>query len=451
MKTSILIICLGFASFSQAQESNATIGTTPVTIDTIYTGSEVVWEMLWGPDAHLWITEKSGKVSRIHPLTHDRMEILNIEQEVFHEGEAGLLGMALHPDFQNTPDVFLVYTYGNANNIRERLVKYTYTNNALITPVILVDNIIGYTSHDGSRLMFLGDTTLLMTTGDAQNTSFPQDLGSLNGKVLRINPDGSVPADNPFPGSKVYSYGHRNPQGLCMMPDGSVYISEHGPSNDDEFQPLIAGANYGWPNVEGFCNTTSEQAFCAEHEIQEPIVAWTPTIAPSDLIYYSNSGFPEFDGRFLMTVLKDKKIRTLKLNAAGDSLLSTDDYLINSYGRLRDICAGPQNEIYIAANLNAGASIISIRPPGIILVDQLNYPHIDVFPAQVVNTLTVDLGDTVFKSLDAKFVDMSGRIIDQTKLTVQYTELDVSKLSAGYYSFIIERDKEVLYQKEIIK
>ncbi len=451
MKATILTLCLGFTSLAAAQGSNATIGTTPVTIDTIYTGSEVVWEMLWGPDGYLWITEKSGKVSRINPSTHERIEILNIEQSVFHEGEAGLLGMALHPDFQNSPEVFLVYNYGSSGNVQERLVKYQYTNNALISPVILIDNIAGYTSHDGSRLMFLNDNTLLMTTGDAQNTSLPQNLNSLNGKVLRINADGSVPADNPFPGSKVYSYGHRNPQGLCKMPDGSVYISEHGPSNDDEFQPLIAGANYGWPDVEGFCNTTSELAFCANHEVQEPIVAWTPTIAPCDLIYYSNSAFPEFDNRFLMTVLKDKKIRTLKLNAAGDSLVSTDDYLTNSYGRLRDICQGPQKEIYVATNLNAGASIISITPPGIISVNEIKYPHIEVYPAQVVNTLTVDLGDTVFKALNAKFVDMSGRIIDQKTLTVQYTELDVSKLTQGYYSFIIERNEEVLFQMEIIK
>lgn len=449
MKTIILICCLGIIPFAGAQ--NATIGATPVTIDTVFTGSEVVWEILWGPDSHLWVTEKQGVVSRIDPYSHERVTVLNIEQEVFHEGEAGLLGMALHPDFPNTPELFLVYTYGTSSNIRERLVKYTYTGTTLISPVVLIDNIAGYTSHDGSRLLFLSDNTLLMTTGDAQNTSLPQDLNSLNGKVLRINTDGSIPADNPFPGKRIYSYGHRNPQGLCMMPDGSVYISEHGPSNDDEFQPLIAGANYGWPNVEGFCNTPAELDFCAQHEVQEPIVAWTPTIAPGDLVYYTNPSFPEFDGRFLMAVLKDKKIRTLKLNGAGDSLVSTDDYLINSYGRLRAICVGPQKELYIGTNQNAGASIISIAPPAVINVNEIKYTSIDVFPAQVVNTLTVDLGDTVFKALDAKFVDMSGRIIDQKTLTEQLTELDVSKLSAGYYSFIIERDKEVLFQTEIIK
>lgn len=449
MKTIILICCLGIVPFAGAQ--NATIGTTPVTIDTVFTGSEVVWEILWGPDSHLWVTEKHGVVSRIDPYSHQRVTVLNIEQEVFHEGEAGLLGMALHPDFPNTPELFLVYTYGTSSNIRERLVKYTYTGTTLISPVVLIDNIAGYTSHDGSRLLFLSDNTLLMTTGDAQNTNLPQDLNSLNGKVLRINTDGSIPADNPFPGKRIYSYGHRNPQGLCMMPDGSVYISEHGPSNDDEFQPLIAGANYGWPNVEGFCNTPAELDFCAQHEVQEPIVAWTPTIAPGDLVYYNNPAFPEFDGRFLMAVLKDKKIRTLKLNGAGDSLVSTDDYLINSYGRLRAICVGPQKEIYVGTNQNAGASIISIAPPAVINVNEIKYTSIDVFPAQVVNTLTVDLGDTVFKALDAKFVDMSGRIIDQKTLTEQLTELDVSKLSAGYYSFIIERDKEVLFQTEIIK
>jgi len=452
MKKKILVLFLSsLASMSSFAQGTISIGNTDITVDTLFTGAGSTWEMVWGSDDHLWITEKQGLVSRINPISKQRNVVLDISDDIFDQGEAGLLGMALHPDFQNSPEVFLVYTYGTSGNIRERLVKYQYTANALINPVTLIDNIPGYTSHDGSRLLFLNDGTLLMSTGDAQDTDLPQDLNSLSGKILRVKTDGSVPPDNPFPNNRVYSYGHRNPQGLCMMPDGSIYMTEHGPSNDDEFQALEAGANYGWPNVEGFCNTPSEMAFCADHNVKEPIVAWTPTIAPSGMVYYENPAFPEFDGRFLIAVLKDMKIRTLKLNASGDTLQSQDDYLVNIYGRLRDLCVGPNGEIYIATNNNTNASIIVLRPSSSLGLADIHYPNILIYPKKVNDIVTIDMGDTVFKALDIKIVNTAGQIIDQRQLTLKYTEMDVSMLAMGFYSLIIEKDREVIFQTEIIK
>ena len=158
--------------------------------------------------------------------------------------------MVLHPNFATTPEVFIAYTYGSFSNLKEKLVKYIYNGTSLVNPVVILDNIVGNTTHNGSRLIILADNTLLFSTGDAQNTAFPQDINELNGKLLRINLDGSIPNNNPIAGNPVYSNGHRNVQGLLLHPNGKIYMSEHGASTDYEFQIAEMGKNYGWPNVE---------------------------------------------------------------------------------------------------------------------------------------------------------------------------------------------------------
>jgi hypothetical protein len=154
------------------------------------------------------------------------------------------------------------------------------------------------------------------------------------------------------------------------MPNDSILLSEHGASTDDEIQWLRKGRNYGWPSVEGFCNTPSENTFCQANAVVEPLVAYTPTIAPSDMVFYQNPYFPEFHNKVLLTVLKNKQLRALGLNATGDSVVSDMAYLNNRYGRLRDIAVGPNQEIYLATNGNSWANtdpythlIVRIQPP----------------------------------------------------------------------------------------
>jgi glucose/arabinose dehydrogenase len=430
----ILFIC----NFAFAQ-STITIGTTTVTVDTVASGLDIPWEITWGPDNHIWTTERKGIVSRINPVTKTKTQILDITSLVYQQSESGLLGLALHPDFTNTPEVFLVYTFGTFSNIRERLVKYTYNGSNLVSPVILIDSIIGNTTHDGARLIFLPDTTLLMTTGDAQNTSLPQNLNSLSGKVLRLNTDGSIPVDNPIANSYVYSFGHRNAQGMMLHPNGKVYISEHGASTDDEFQILYAGRNYGWPNVEGFCDTPGEQTFCTANNVVEPLAAWTPTIAPSDMVYYSNAAFPEFDNAILMTVLKDKKVIALKLNTAGDSVVSQTHYLTNTFQRLRDICIGNNKEIYLATN---GASwsntnpnthlIIRLTPPvppsGL---NEIQNNSIKIYPNPFNDFITIESIDTL--DLFIQINDLSGRNCLNKRINSNLQRIDVSSLVKGIY------------------
>jgi aldose sugar dehydrogenase len=266
-----------------------------------------------------------------------------------------------------------------------------------------------------------------------------------------MHTDGTIPADNPFAGSRVYSYGHRNTQGMCKMPNGNIYLSEHGPTTDDEFQRLIPGANYGWPDVHGFCDTPGEISFCASNTVQEPIAVWTPTIAPSDIVYYSNPAFPEFNGKILMTLLKDERIKALELNATGTALQSETDYLVDTYGRLRDICIGPNQEIYVATNNNAAASLIVIRPPSSVGLAEQGVSGIEVYPTAVTNILTISLGQEVLAPMEIQIVDMAGRVIYEQELNLELTEMDITKLIQGYYWVYIAKNEEPVYRVEIFK
>lgn len=438
MKATLFCFALVSSFFCHSQ-STIMIGNTEVDVDTVITGLDIPWEIIYGPDDHIWTTERKGIVSRINPTTGVKNVVLNLTNSVYQQSESGLLGMALHPNFATTPEVFLAYTYGSFNTIRERFVKYTYNGSTLTNPVILIDDITGNTTHIGARFQFLPDNTILVSTGDAQNTSLPQNINSLSGKILRMNTNGTIPSNNPDPTSYVYSYGHRNVQGMCLAPNGLIYLSEHGASSDDEFQLLEPVRNYGWPNVEGFCDLPGEQTFCAANNVKEPLTVWTPTIAPSDMIWYENSNFPELDGKMLMTVLKDKKLIALELSADGSEYLAQSHYLTNQFGRLRDICIGPDNEIYLAtngaswSNTNPNThSIIRLKVTNTSAINDINSIKLRVYPNPTVDLLYVQL-ETNQENILAEITDYSGRSIASCKLENFNTPLSVVKLAKGSY------------------
>lgn len=452
-----ILIALFFATQSNAQ-STVTIGSTTVQIDTAYTGLNVPWEIIYGPDKHLWVTERGGVVSRINPVSKTKTVILNISNSIFALSEAGLLGMTLDSDFTANQQVYLVYTFGTNNSIFERLVKYTYSGGNLNNPQILIDSIPGAINHDGARLLFLPDKTLLMSTGDALNTSLPQNLNSKCGKILRLNTDGSIPSSNPFPNSYVYSYGHRNPQGMMLAPNGLVYISEHGPNNDDEVQVLESGRNYGWPNVEGFCNTAAEITFCTANNVKEPIFGWTPTIAPNDLTWYTNPGLPEFDGGIIMAVLKDKKLVSLKFNAAGTGSVSQNSYLVNQYGRIRDVCVGPANEIYFATNGNGTGddanthSIFVLKPVNVVsLSEQTLTNNLRIYPSLVNDILHVDFIQSKAIDYSITITNMMGKNCLHGPLAESATDLNLTDLPPGLYIVSVQGRDNTIHRLKIIK
>lgn len=345
----ILIILAGYA-FNATGQATHQLDSTTLTSRVVKDSLDIPWEILWGPDDFIWTTERYGRVSRINPETGKQHVLLDLSSDVYQRSESGMLGMVLHPDFDNKPHVFVAYTYLAGSNIRERLVRFNYDGTSLIPADTLVENIVGNTTHIGCRLLILPDNTLLMTTGDAQNQSLPQDTNSLSGKLLRMNLDGSVPADNPNPNSLVWSYGHRNAQGLWLAPNGHLYSSEHGPTTDDELNIIEVKRNYGWPTVAGFCDSPPEEAFCNANNVVEPLAAWTPTIAPSDIIWYDHWAIPEFRNKLLMTVLKDKSLIAFGFNEAGDSVISEKKFFKNEFQRLRDICVSPEGKIYLATS-----------------------------------------------------------------------------------------------------
>ncbi|WP_316815211.1 PQQ-dependent sugar dehydrogenase [Pedobacter nyackensis] len=317
-----------------------------------------VWELIYGPDQQLWITERGGKISRVNPETGAVTLLLNVPG-VVSNGEGGLLGMAINPQFATNPWVFIVYNYNSGSGYREKVVRYTYTGGALNSPMTLLDMIPASSIHNGSRLLVTSDQKLLITTGDASTAGNAQNMTSLSGKILRINLDGTIPSDNPFPDSRVWTFGHRNPQGLVLV-GNKLYASEHGANSDDEVNLIVKGRNYGWPNVEGFCDKSGEQAFCAANNVVEPLMAWTPTIATSGLTYYNADLIPQFKNSLLLLSLKGSKFTQLKLNEAGDKILGSKDFFANEFGRLRAICQSPDGKIYIGSSNGNNDKIIEI-------------------------------------------------------------------------------------------
>jgi len=323
-----------------------------LSVRTVATGLDTPWEVLWGPDGWLWVTERAGRISRIHPETGQQQVIATLG-DVYEQGESGLLGMALHPNFADSPYVFVAYTWRDGSQILERIVRFTYDGATLGDMRILLDRIPGATIHDGCRLLILPDHTLLVTTGDANVPSRAQDRQSAAGKVLRLNLDGTIPADNPIPGSPVWSLGHRNAQGLTVF-GGIVYSSEHGPNSDDEVNIIERGRNYGWPTVMGYCDSPTERTFCDQEQVVEPIAAWTPTIAPCGLEYYASDRIPQWQHSLLLVTLKAARLVVLRLDSTRRRVVSEQHFLVGELGRLRDVCVSPDGRVFVATSNRDG-------------------------------------------------------------------------------------------------
>jgi len=365
MKTISLFLVILLAAYIQCSKSNKKdndnpIGPVALKDSVLVQGLNFPWEILWGPDNNIWMTERGGKISKVNPVTGTVTTLLTVS-EVVANNEGGMLGLVLHPDFSTTPQLFVAYDYNNGGNYREKIVRYTYDGTNLINPLTIIDNIHASAIHNGCRLLITPDLKLFITTGDASEQSLPQNTSAINGKILRLNLDGSVPSDNPIAGNPYWSFGHRNPQGLVYA-NNKIYSSEHGPSNDDEINIIEKGRNYGWPDVQGFCNSSSEQSFCNANNVKEPIKAWTPTIAVSGMDYYDKDLIPEWKNSLLAVALKNARLYQMKLSNSFTSISETNEYLTNVYGRMRDICISPDGKVYICTSNGGNDKIIQISP-----------------------------------------------------------------------------------------
>lgn len=332
----------------------ASADSVPLTVETLVSGLDTPWDLAWGPDGAIWVTERRGRISRVDPSTGQLRQVGEID--VVEVSESGLMGLAFHPAFSSQPDVFLAYSYGGRSRIRNRLVRMRFDGNRLRNETILLDNIPGNRNHDGARLTVGPDGFLYMTTGDAGRRELSQNLNSLAGKVLRLTLDGRPAPGNPF-SSLIFSYGHRNPQGIVFHPTtGQLYSAEHGPQDNDEVNELHRGGNYGWPTVHGFCDgdSSGEAAFCRENDVVEPLAAWTPTVGVSGMDFYDSDVIPGWKGSLLVTSLRGASLIRLKLSADGSAVVEQETLFRGEFGRLRDVLVGPDGEVYLATSNRDG-------------------------------------------------------------------------------------------------
>lgn len=346
----LLINCTPYENgFNQAIDNNIQLESTILGVSVIADSLDVPWEILWGPDNWIWITEQKGIVSRINPKNGEKQELLSIPN-VWMKRTSGLLGMAVHPNQKKYPFVFVHYTLEKEGKYFSRLERYTYQKDSLIDPKVIMEIPAG-TGHNGSRLMFSKDNKFLFwVTGDIAETGNAQNINSLNGKVLRMNFDGGVPEDNPIKGSLVWASGLRNVQGLIDASNGHLYASEHGDAIEDEVNLILPGGNYGWDIIEGFHDQDYEKSYAKKYNTIEPMISWTPTIAPAGLDFYDAKKIPEWENSLLLTSLKGKSLRILKLNQKGDKIINEEIYLENIYGRIRDLCISPEGDVYISTS-----------------------------------------------------------------------------------------------------
>jgi aldose sugar dehydrogenase len=424
-----LLFCICFGTNAKAQGVTITLDSTILNEREVAVGLQVPWEIVWGPDDFIWATERRGRVLRINPTTGNVQTVLNIENLVESGGEPGLLGMALHPNFAQTPLVYIDYNYALGSAVSEKVVSYQWNGNALVNPVALLDSIPGGGIHNGSRLLITPDGKLLITCGDTGSGVLSQNMNTVAGKLLRMNLDGTIPADNPIPGSLIYSFGHRNSQGLAYGPGGKLYSSEHGAQQDDEFNLIEPNRNYGWPNVQGVCNTNSEINFCNANNVKEPLMAWSPCVAVNGLDYYTHPAIPEWKNKMLMAVLGGfallPRVSVLSFDSTGTKVVAEKQYFKN-YGRIRDLCINPKTgAIYFATN---GPSYPGAGPNKIIEYRNLAYQSsaapvvADAQQFMQVSPVPVSAGQPVRLTFSESFLGVTYQVFSlDSKLITQGT------------------------------
>ncbi len=338
----VLVISL-LVIFGSLDAKAQPVNESSLQTQVIASNLQVPWEIVFAPDGRAFFTERTGNLRVIENGTLLEQPLATIP--VARAGEGGLLGIALDPNFENNHYLYLYYTYSDSTGLYNRVSRFTESNDTISSEKILMDKIPANTYHDGGRIKFGPDGKLYITTGEAGKPESAQDITYLGGKILRINSDGTIPSDNPFSGSPVYTYGNRNPQGLDWdQRNGNLIETEHGPSGEngwyahDEVNLIIPGKNYGWPYVIGMANDSR----FINPIYQTGDVTW----APSGATFYTSDKIPELKGKFLIATLRGQHMEVLTLDKY-DSVESTQKIFDGTYGRLRDVVQGPDGSLYI--------------------------------------------------------------------------------------------------------
>ena len=352
---------------AETQFSTGDVATEPgVRLTTVVDGLEHPWGMAFLPDGGLLITERAGRLRVVRDGTLIESPVAGAP-EVFASGQGGLLDIAIHPDFIELRLVYLAYAYGNREANRLRVARATFDGAALdnLEVIFEVADAKAGTQHFGARLLWLPDGTLLVSIGDGGNppVSFAgadirlqaQNPGTHFGSVVRINDDGSIPADNPLRGRpdarpEIWTTGNRNIQGLALDPEtGAVWANEHGARRGDEINLMAPGGNYGWPAATYSRNygvfATEISPHTSLPDMIDPVFAWVEiTHAPSGIAVYRGDVFPDWDGDILSGGLVTEDIRRIVVD---DAHVATAETSIAIGARVRDVRVGPDGHVYV--------------------------------------------------------------------------------------------------------
>jgi glucose/arabinose dehydrogenase len=322
------------------------------TVEPFATELEVPWDMVFTTGARMLVAERGGAIREINSGQLDPQPVYVFEDVARIGGEAGLMGMAADPNYVMNRYIYVCYALPQGSELVNRIVRLVDGRRIMEFDRMILDNIPSARNHAGCRVRFGPDGKLYATIGDSLEPSLAQDLDSLAGKILRINPDGSIPEDNPFSNSYVYSYGHRNPQGLAWHPvSGLLYSTEHGPSGfdgppgGDEINLIEAGGNYGWPLV--------------SHDEQldgtlPPLVQFTPAEAPASAEFYSSDVLPMFTYSFFFGALRGEGLVRVLFSSEGPGTIVTLEKIVSDVGRVRTVVEGADGYIYFSTSNRDG-------------------------------------------------------------------------------------------------
>src|SRR5438309_5883083 len=308
-------------------------------VETIATGLEVPWALAFAPDGRLFVTERVG---RIRVVKDGRLEPAPVATvSVAAQGEAGLMGLALDPRFGDTGHLYVCYTAARQGDLVNRIVRLTLRDGRAGQERVLLDGMRGGSIHDGCRLKFGPDGKLYATMGDAGEPRLAQASDRLNGKILRLEADGSVPADNPFVGSPVWSLGHRNPQGLAWDGKRRLLAAEPGPGRPAEANNIDRGRTYGWPDVTGADGADAQRRGYTDPLVESERDTW----APSGIAWLGDS--------LWVAALRGERLLQLTLGA-DLKLVNVRSILHRVHGRLRDVVVGPDGALYVTTSNRDG-------------------------------------------------------------------------------------------------
>ncbi|SFJ42827.1 Glucose/arabinose dehydrogenase, beta-propeller fold [Halobacillus dabanensis] len=326
----LTLLFIGGCSENEQQNSGSeqtTNGQENPEVEVVTENLDVPWSIEKHNDT-FYIIERPGNIVKIEEGEVIRQNV-ELEKEIATASEAGLLGFVLSPDFSESKSAYAYYTYENSKGQFNRIIELRLEDDVWREESLLLDNIPSGSWHHGGRIKIGPDGNLYATTGDGYEEDIAQDLHSLGGKVLRMNLDGSIPSDNPFPNSYVYSYGHRNPQGITWSSEGFIYASEHGDNANDEINLIEPGQNYGWPIIEG-------------HEEQEGMVP--PLFTSGENETWAPSGMDYYDGRLYVAALRGSALLEFDLDE------KEHREVITGLGRLRDVLIVDGSLYFISNN-----------------------------------------------------------------------------------------------------